>query len=113
MSDLLIRGMEMPKGNDAVTIIIFPNGKVSLAHDRRFAEYAEAVPVPPHGRLIDADVLIARYEKQRAEDRDILCDERAFPSDYERAQYRYSRNSDFISALNSQAAIIPAEEGET
>ena len=53
MGDLLIRGVEMPKDNDAVTIIIFPNGKVSLAHDRRFAEYAEAVPVPPHGDLID------------------------------------------------------------
>ena len=50
-----IKGMEMPKGNDAVSIIIFPNGKVSLANDRRFAEYAEAVPVPPHGDLIDRD----------------------------------------------------------
>ena len=49
--------MEMPKGNDAVSVIIFPNGKVSLAHDRRFAEYAEAVPVPPHGDLVDRDVL--------------------------------------------------------
>lgn len=57
MADILIRGMEMPKGNEAVTITIFPNGKVSLAHDRRFAEYAEAVPVPDHGRLIDADAL--------------------------------------------------------
>lgn len=54
---VLIRGMEMPKGNDAISIIIFPNGKVSLAHDRRFAEYAEAIPVPPHGRLINADAL--------------------------------------------------------
>ena len=65
MSDILIRGMEMPKGNDAVTIIIFPNGKVSLAHDRRFAEYAEAVPVPPHGRLVDAryirDAIIQKW----------------------------------------------------
>lgn len=65
MADILIRGMEMPKGNDAVTIIIFPNGKVSLAHDRRFAEYAEAVPVPQHGRLVDAryirDAIIQKW----------------------------------------------------
>ena len=54
---ILINGMEMPTGNNAVSIIIFPNGKVSLAHDHRFAEYAEAVPVPPHGRLIDANAL--------------------------------------------------------
>ena len=58
---ILIKGMEMPKDNDAVSIIIFPNGKVSLAHDRRFAEYAEAVPVPPHGRLIDADALLQSH----------------------------------------------------
>ena len=69
----------------------------------------KAIAVPDHGRLIDADALAARYEKLRAEDRDILCDERAPKSAYENAQYRYSRNSDFISVLKSQAAIIPAD----
>ncbi len=54
---ILIKGMEMPSGNNAVSIIIFPNGKVSLTHDKRFAEYAEAVSVPPHGRLIEAEKL--------------------------------------------------------
>lgn len=59
---LYINGMEMPTGNNAVSIIIFPNGKVSLAHDHRFAEYAEAVPVPPHGRLGDLDALLKKCE---------------------------------------------------
>lgn len=62
---ILIKDMQMPKGNDAITIIIFPNGKVSLAHDRWFAEYAEAVPVPAHGRLVDAryirDAIIQKW----------------------------------------------------
>ena len=58
MPDILIRGMEMPKDNNATSIIIFSNGKVSLAHDKKYAEYAEAVPLPEgHGRLIDADAL--------------------------------------------------------
>ena len=60
---IIINGMEMPTGNNAVSIIIFPNGKVSLAHDHRFAEYAEAVPVPKHGRLIDADALVSKIQK--------------------------------------------------
>jgi hypothetical protein len=97
-----INGMEMPKSCDECPLYTCMHN-----HDD-----CPLVPVPPHGRLIDADVLITRYEKQRAEDGDIICDERAFQSDYEKAMYRYSRNSDIISALKSQAAVIPAEEGE-
>lgn len=60
MPDILIRGMEMPKDNDATSIIIFSNGKVSLAHDKKYAEYAEAVPLPEgHGELIDKQAFIA------------------------------------------------------
>ena len=59
MADLIIRGMEMPKDNNAISIVIFSNGKVSLAHDKTYAEYAEAIPIPDgYGRLIDADALI-------------------------------------------------------
>ena len=58
MADILIRGMEMPKGDNTTSIIIFSNGKVSLAHDKKYAEYAEAVPLPEgHGRLGDLDAL--------------------------------------------------------
>lgn len=58
MADILIRGMEMPKGDNTISITIFSNGKVSLAHDKEYAEYAEAVLLSEgHGRLIDADVL--------------------------------------------------------
>ena len=58
MADILIRGVEMPKGDNTISITIFSNGKVSLAHDKKYAEYAEAVPLPAeHGRLIDADEL--------------------------------------------------------
>ncbi len=112
-----IKGMEMPRHGHTITITIVGSGQAYVEyfdcrpHVEETIEYT-AVPVPEHGRLIDADVLITRYEKQRAEDGDIICDERAFPSDYEKAMYRYSRNSDIISALKSQAAVITAEEGE-
>lgn len=67
------------------------------------------IPIPDHGRLGDLDKLIARYEKQKAEAAEILCDERAFSADYERARYMYARAVEFISALKSQAAVIPAD----
>lgn len=51
---ILIKGMEMPTGNDELRLIIRSNGQVVISHKTYYDE-AEAVPVPPHGRLIDAD----------------------------------------------------------
>ena len=45
--------MEMPKNGCHHIICIYANGTVSAGRK----EY-RAVPVPPHGRLIDADALI-------------------------------------------------------
>lgn len=50
---ILIKGMEMPK--HSVVVVIEPDGTVS---DYRYGTYVgSAVPVPPHGRLIDKDTL--------------------------------------------------------
>lgn len=61
MSDVLIKGMGMPKDNDYLLLII-QNGKVhkaiSCGHlTTDEMNVAKAVELPPHGRLIDADVL--------------------------------------------------------
>ena len=50
---VLIEGVEMPKGNDELRLIIRSNGQVIISHQTYYEE-TEAVPVPPHGRLIDA-----------------------------------------------------------
>ena len=50
---VLIKGMTMPKGNEIITI--FPDG---TAQKSLRGEFGTAVPVPPHGRLIDADAPI-------------------------------------------------------
>ena len=57
MSDILIKGMEMPKKHP-VTVTIFPDGisVVKTISGRRFT--ATAVPVPPHGDLIDRDACV-------------------------------------------------------
>ena len=57
-----IKGMEMPK-DYSVIVKIFPDGRVgTIPYVQRFKveliEGTKAVPVPPHGRLIDADALM-------------------------------------------------------
>ena len=56
---ILIQGMEMPKGNSTINVLIYADGTVYTGHvnDSRYS----AVSVPtPHGRLIDADKLKSR-----------------------------------------------------
>lgn len=57
-----IKGMEMPKEGEWISVNIFHDGKCFVQSwcgmDFNFAAKLTAVPVPPHGRLIDADVVI-------------------------------------------------------
>lgn len=55
MAEILIRGMEMPREGQILYIDIYPDGKVAHDFDLSCKQIATAVPVPPHGRLIDAD----------------------------------------------------------
>ena len=50
-----IKNMEMPTA--PVLFCIHPDGKVFADLEGGWREY-KAIPVPPHGRLIDADALI-------------------------------------------------------
>lgn len=51
---ILIKDMEMP--TSPVLFCVHPDGKVFADLEGNWREY-KAVPVPPHGRLIDADAL--------------------------------------------------------
>lgn len=56
---ILIKGMETPK-DKAIAVIIHPDGtayrmKCSLGLCTKYLKDCEAVPVPPHGRLIIED----------------------------------------------------------
>ena len=92
---VLIKGLKMPKEN-AICVVIFPDGRVTSQFG--VPHLGTAVPVPPHGRLIDADA----YEKllRGLGNRD----------------YRREAGTlqDAIKFLHPHYAptIIPAEEGE-
>ena len=53
MSGIYIPGMEMPKEDGALCIIIHHDGKVCHFFDLQGERIATAVPVPEHGDLID------------------------------------------------------------
>ncbi len=54
MSDILIKGMEMPTERESFNLTIKYNGMV--LDTETGIQVAEAYELPPHGRLIDADV---------------------------------------------------------
>ena len=84
---VLIKGMEMP--TSPVLFCIHPDGKVFADLEGGWREY-KAIPVPPHGRLIDADAFL----------QDLL-----FPSkEFERGMREL---------VGDAPTIIPAEEKET
>ena len=87
---ILIKGMEMPQGDDELRLIIHSNGQVIISHETYFNE-TEAIPVLPHGKLIDADALIIST---------------AVPLDGKPYQYVHIDN------IKNASTIIPAEEGE-
>lgn len=97
MSDLLIRGMEMPTtcGKCKIKNAIECNRwKLvrSVVLDRH--RDCPLIPVPPHGRLIDADALDADLERQ----------------DMHTGEWDAVGFS--IEEIENAPTIIPAEEGE-
>ena len=54
---ILLEGIEMPKEDEEIIIRINSSGTVMTEYALPISE-AKAIPVYPHGRLIDADALI-------------------------------------------------------
>ena len=86
MADILLRGMEMPT-NEPMLVKINPDGSVSTTAKNGYKKY-EAVPVPAHGRLIDADALKEKhhwtddyYETEYVEVEDIDAAPTIIPAD--------------------------------
>ena len=93
---IYIPGMEMPTNADMAptAVWVYPNGSVVVFKGNgNMRQYTEAVPVPPHGRLIDADAIRADIDKERP------------GRSYEDAWA--------LTVLDNAPTILEAEEGET
>lgn len=109
MSDILIKRMEMPTNcGECLFAILSPTGESLICNymlsrvsweERPFD--CPLVPVPKHGRLIDADDLIRRCNQHINE-----CENSFAPQ----AQYYCERDKDFIRSLEIAPTIIEAEE---
>ena len=100
-----IKGMEMPKGIEM--IVVFSDGTVHkcLPGMREYVEKGIAVPVPAHGRLIDADALTVKLQRHRE-----------YHSDESKSGAAISNGiGQCLDIINGKECptIIPAEEGET
>lgn len=90
MAELLIDNMRLPKNLYEAHIIIKPNGDVQDYLNG--AVFAKAIELPPHGRLIDADKLLAERKKKSHDG-----------WEWEQAYLR--------SAINSAPTIVEATDG--
>lgn len=89
---IYIKGMEMPKDGT----MIFAIRQDGMVEDVMGCFVGKAVPVPPHGRLIDAD----QFHKDN--------------KDYWDRDFNYPQYEDTLADLvNAAPTVIPAsEEGE-
>ena len=95
---ILIRGMDMPKDGEMLCINIYPSGTVCINLDLKCKRVANAVPVPPHGRLIDTSSSVQTH---------LYDDEHEEWTDVEMTV------EDYLGYCNNDVpTVIPAEEGE-
>ena len=114
---ILINGMEMPEMPESIEqgeavpfadVRIFADGTAVISKGERpyFTQYT-AVPVPPHGRSIDADALKSMWDDEIA---------RLLERGIEYLDYHVNTLfSDFKHDVDKMPTIIPAdpaEEGE-
>ena len=57
---ILIKGMEMPT-SCFDNVMLCNDGRVFVYKNGGWVKSGTAVPVPPHGRLIDADALVDKH----------------------------------------------------
>ena len=98
---ILIKGMEMPKEGSWRSIRIYPDGTIWRPigfGDYALVEGAKAVPVPPHGRLIDADALFRKVKTE--------C------NPYGKPTIEFESGKKVLEMIENAPTIIEAEEGD-
>ena len=58
-----IKGINFPTDGQVLRVSVLPNGEAICSYGSDNAAVKEAIPVPDHGRLIDADAALADMEE--------------------------------------------------
>lgn len=53
MSDILIKGMDMPKDTDSITVTIYSDGSTGIWTEQEMVSGGMAIEVPPHEKLTE------------------------------------------------------------
>lgn len=108
MSDLLIRGMELPSEINPDNYIELGYGIDGKSYARLYnfhfgglTEWCEIIPVPPHGRLGDLDALAKQVEHERFHHAH---------TDGLAARHHVAEYGHFLKAIVDTPTIIPASE---
>ena len=123
MSGVYIKGMQMPEScagcpachsgkNLACEYWLFC-GQTGIKLENVIGDgkpdWCPLIPVSDHGKLIDADKLIARLERQRTVILHNLPEVHAMEEGYTKEDYIFERNGDMVSILRNQAGVIPSD----
>lgn len=116
MSGVYIPDMEMPKNGSFEVLVVHDNGIVAKGFFPNENELTNAIFIPDHGRLIDADALIEDMKRQC---REVFKIDAVSQDDFwitrneaynERLLGTWCES--FYEYLKTAPTIIPAEEGE-
>lgn len=112
---ILINDMEMPTENDELRLIIHSNGQVIISH-KTYYEEAEAIPVQPHGDLIDRNETIkalwkALYEYEDKTEKQFVESPELDVADWILHQIFVQNMSDIDrQTILQMPTVIPADE---
>lgn len=103
MADLLIKGLEMPKGDLALWISVHKDGTVEYIDSNKYEGYKTlrnaAVTVPPHGDLIErGEIMNHRFV--------------GIVGECEKSGYMVGWNTALEAIYENAETVIPASEVE-
>lgn len=113
MNGIYIPGMEMPTGDNNITLFLYPDGKVVVCGMLGPLGHYEAIPVPPHGRLGDLDALYEKFLRLESESMSALQTTSVGSEDGIKRSAILTERTGYKFDIVDAPTIIPASEEGT